>query len=119
MQGTFQGVNTDKVSDDATLQGKYVFSGNQLHRCAAGSSVGENKAYVDLEKVPLLSRQPEGSLRITLYQEETGVEQPIRDLYDDMPVFTVQGVYLGMWKQCHIHLPKGIYIVGKQKIIIK
>lgn len=119
LQGTFQGVNTDKVSDDATLQGKYVFSGNQLHRCAAGSSVGENKAYVDLEKVPLLSRQPEGSLRISLYQEETGVEQPIRDLYDDMPVFTVQGVYLGIWKQCHIHLPKGIYIVGKQKIIIK
>ena len=119
LQGTFQGVNTDKVSDDATLQGKYVFSGNQLRRCAAGSSVGENKAYVDLEKVPLLSRQPEGSLRISLYQEETGVEQPIRDLYDDMPVFTVQGVYLGMWKQCHIHLPKGIYIVGKQKIIIK
>lgn len=119
LQGTFQGVNTDKVSDDATLQGKYVFSGNQLHRCAAGSSVGENKAYVDLEKVPLLSRQPEGSLRITLYQEETGVEQPVREQHDDMPVFTVQGVYCGAWAQCRTHLPKGVYIVGKQKIIIK
>lgn len=119
LQGTFQGVNTDKVSDDATLQGKYVFSGNQLHRCAAGSSVGENKAYVDLEKVPLLSRQPEGSLRISLYQEETGVEQPVREQHDDMPVFSVQGVYCGAWAQCRTHLPKGVYIVGKQKIIIK
>lgn len=119
LQGTFQGINTDKAADDATLQGKYVFSGNQLRRCAAGSSVGENKAYVDLEKVPLLSSQPEGSLRISLYQEETGMEQPIYSLHGDMPVFTLQGVYLGMWTKCSSHLSKGIYIVGKQKIIIK
>lgn len=119
LQGTFVGVNAGQDPSDATLQGKYVLSGNMLRRCAAGSSVGANKAYVDLEKVPVLDRMPEGALRIQVAREETGVSSvPVTESSESL-VYSLQGVCLGTWNACRQTLPKGIYILNGTKVIVK
>lgn len=117
--GTFEGVNTEKNPDDEGLLGKYVFSGNTLRKCAAGSSVGRNKAFVDLDAVPVLSELPEGALRIHLYKESTEVDTPENSENLSNSVFSLEGTYWGQWDKCRYILPKGIYIVNGRKVIVK
>lgn len=119
LYGTFEGVNPEKNPKDEALVGKYVFSGNTLRKCAAGSSVGQNKAFVDLASVPVLHELPEGALRIQLYKEPTDMYLPENISDQDLPVFSLQGIYLGEWGKCMDLLPKGIYIIKGKKIILK
>lgn len=119
LQGTFEGVNPDKDAEDAALDGKYVFSNNVLRKCLPGSSVGENKAYVDLSKVPLLEEMPSGALRIQVNPELAHLDELTAETLADAPVYTVEGVYKGIWTECKENLKKGIYIVSGNKIIIK
>lgn len=119
LYGTFDGVNPEKAPTDEALVGKYVFSGNTLRKCAAGSSVGQNKAFVDLASVPVLHELPEGALRIQLYKEPTDVHLSENVSDQEQPVFSLQGIYLGEWGRCMDLLPKGIYIIKGKKIILK
>lgn len=119
LQGTFDGVNTGKDPADASLTGKYVFSGNILRRCMAGSSVGENKAYVDLDQVPVLQEMPAGALRIQVNRETTGMNCSVAPVLRSSAVYTLNGVNLGSWQECKEHLQKGIYIIDGMKISVK
>lgn len=119
LQGTFEGINTEKNADDAALEGMYVFSDNMLRKCMAGSSVGENKAYVDLNKVPLLPEMPAGALRIQVNDELAGLNPASADQTGKLKVYTLDGIYKGTWSACKEKLPKGVYIVGNTKISIK
>lgn len=119
LQGSFTGINVDKDPENTALQGKYVFSGNVLRRCAAGSSVGANKAYIDLDRVPVLEEQPAGSLRIQVVSEETSVDSPEIICSGEERVYTLGGLYLGMWSQCRETLPAGCYLVGNRKNVIR
>lgn len=119
LQGSFSGVNVDKDPANTVLEGMYVFSGNILRKCAAGSSVGENKAYVDLEKVPLLEEIPAGSLRIQVLQEETSVNLPRVSFHAESLVYSVDGFCWGTWQECQDILPKGCYMVNGIKFIVK
>lgn len=117
--GTFEGINPDKDVGNTVLEGKYVFSGNLLRKCAVGSSVGANKAFVDLDRVPVLSGIPEGYLRIPIAVESTDMQFPENDSLNREPVYSLQGQYLGLWDDCKQLLPKGIYVLNGKKIVIK
>lgn len=119
LQGSFTGINVDKDPGNTALQGKYVFSGNVLRKCAAGSSVGANKAYIDLDRVPVLDEQPAGSLRIQVVSGETSVEAPEILCSEEERVYTLGGLYLGLWGQCRDTLPEGCYLVGGHKVVIR
>lgn len=119
LQGSFDGVNTGKDAGDTALEGKYVFSGNVLHKCAAGSSVAKNKAYVDLDKVPLLSETPAGALRIQVSQEATGIDTLTAPGLQEDRVYSLSGLYLGTWNECGDKLKKGIYIINRRKFVVK
>lgn len=117
--GTFEGINPDKDAENTVLEGKYVFSGNMLRKCAAGSSVGANKAFVDLDRVPVLSGVPEGYLRVPIASESTDMQFPEKDILRCGAVYSLQGQYLGLWEECKSLLQKGLYVVNGKKIVIK
>lgn len=119
LQGSFDGINTDQDPEDAALEGKYVLSDNMLRPCLAGSSVGKNKAYVDMDKVPLLQEMPEGALRIRVNRPFSGIHTPVRELAADADVYTLDGVYQGRWEECRERLRRGIYLIQGVKVILK
>lgn len=119
LQGSFDGINVDKDSENADLEGKYVLSDNVLRRCLAGSSVGKNRAYVDLDRVPVLREMPEGAMRIRVSHQLSGLQTPVCDPAPDADVHTLDGVFLGRWKECKGHLQKGIYIIQGIKVVLK
>lgn len=119
LQGSFDGINTEKDAENAALEGMYVFSNNVLHKCMAGSSMSANKAYVDLEKVPVLNQMPAGALRIQVNAGVTGIRRPETGVDADARVYSLQGVCLGTGPQCIEKLQKGIYIINGIKIAIK
>lgn len=119
LQGSFDGINTEKDPENAALEGMYVFSNNVLHKCMAGSSMSGNKAYVDLEKVPVLDQLPAGALRIQVNAGVTGICRPDAGRDADARIYSLQGVCLGVGPQCLEKLPKGIYIANGIKFVVK
>lgn len=119
LYGCFEAINGERNPDDMTLYGKYVFSSNMLRRCGAGASVGQNKAYVDLEQVPVLSQQPQGTMRISVGDKATGISGLTPDSSLRMRVYTLSGRFMGFWESCRNSLPAGVYLVHGKKILIK
>ena len=119
LYGSFDAINEEKDPNNTDLQGKYVFSDNKLRRCAAGSSMTANKAYVSIEDVPVFTEAVKpGMLSIPLMTETTGIAEETATAIRDESVYTLQGVCLGSWQQVKKSLPNGIYIVNGTKEII-
>ncbi|MBR6141144.1 MAG: exo-alpha-sialidase [Bacteroidaceae bacterium] len=95
--------------------GYYLLSNNKIVLCGANCDIAANRAYIDMDAVPL-------------YTGETGVKS--LDVYCDDPdgislvpdttpegdgrIYDLSGRYIG-----NSRLPKGIYIVNGRKIVIK
>lgn len=121
LTGTLEGINTAGDPSDESLTGRFVLSENRFRLCAAGSSLAAERAYLDLEAVPVVSADVKG-LRLTLREEAT----PIRSLSaSETPqpaaVYTLQGTRVGSgpdFGSASRNLPPGVYLYRGHKHLI-
>lgn len=116
--GVFDAINPDKDETDNSLAGCYVLTANNVvGRCATGSSLGANRAYIDIEKVPVCEDIPAQSLSLPMTEQPTGLSDVATETVPQSEnIYTLQGIRL-----CETdanRLPPGIYIVKGRKLIV-
>lgn len=82
-------------SENSNVAGKYMIAGNRVRKCAAGSTCKANRAYIDMDGVPVYG-VPSGSARrqVTIgFNDDvvTGIDD-LEDCDADKEVYSVAGV---------------------------
>lgn len=116
--GVFDAINPDKDETDNSLAGCYVLTANNVvGRCATGSSLGANRAYIDIEKVPVCEDIPAQSLSLPMTEQPTGLTDVTTEpIPQSENIYTLQGIRL---RETDINrLAPGIYIVKGRKFIV-
>lgn len=116
--GVFDAINPDKDETDNSLAGCYVLTANNVvGRCATGSSLGANRAYIDIEKVPVCEDIPAQSLSLPMTEQPTGLSDMTSETIPQSEnIYTLQGIRLR--ETDANRLPPGIYIVKGRKLIV-
>lgn len=117
MIGSFTGIDAGYE-----LEGKYVLYQNRFVKCAPGSSLIENGAYIDLAAVPEISGTvAQGAVCFSLpgNQGTTGVEKPRFDGMSGIRIYSMDGKFLFQTTDSDWYekLMPGFYIVNGKKII--
>lgn len=117
MIGSFTGIDAGYE-----LEGKYVLYQNRFVKCAPGSSLIENGAYIDLAAVPEISGTvAQGAVCFSLpgNQGTTGVEKPRFDGMSGIRIYSMDGKLLFQTTDSDWYekLMPGFYIVNGKKII--
>ena len=118
--GSLTGINVSASASDATLSGYFVLSGNTFRLCAPGSSLGAERAYLDLDAVPVLSSSVKG-LRLPLSDPSTPVSVPHSETSEVSPVYTLRGVRVGSgtdFGSAFLGLPSGLYLYRGGKYLV-
>lgn len=116
--GVFDAINPDKDKTDNSLAGCYVLTANNVvGRCATGSSLGANRAYIDIEKVPVCEDIPAQSLSLPMTEQPTGLTDVTTETVPQSEnIYTLQGIRL---RETDVNrLAPGIYIVKGRKFIV-
>lgn len=115
--GVFDPVNPNRDARDATLKGCYVLTANNVvGRCAAGSSLGANRAYIKMDEVPVCGEMPLQSLSLPMEEFPSGIAELITDEVATEQVYTIQGIRL---RETDVsRLSPGVYIINGRKIIV-
>ncbi len=115
--GVFDPVNPNRDTQDATLKGCYVLTANNVvGRCAAGSSLGANRAYIKMDEVPVCGDMPLQSLSLPMEELPSGMAELIPDEAATEKVYTIQGIRL---RETDVsRLSSGVYIINGRKIIV-
>lgn len=121
--GTFDGINSDGSNTNA-LQGMYLFSNNQLKKSGIGGKLGQNRAYVDMDKVPVLDATTEvNGLFFRLNNGNvTAINEPMREENRKYDVYSLSGnlVRRGVIESDALEgLPSGIYLLNGKKYLVK
>lgn len=121
--GTFDGINSDGSDTDA-LQGMYLFSNNQLKKSGIGGKLGQNRAYVDMDKVTVLDATTEvNGLFFRLNNGNvTAINEPMREGNRKYDVYSLFGnlVRRGVIESDALEgLPSGIYLLNGKKYLVK
>lgn len=117
MTGSFAG-----ITDGNELTGKYVLYQDRFVKCAKGSSLIQNGAYIDLDAVPELTTEiPFAALRFSLPQHNgtTTVEALQCESGETLQIYSLSGKLLMKTSSpdWYSNLKSGIYIVNGKKII--
>ena len=117
MTGSFAG-----ITDGNELTGKYVLYQDRFVKCAKGSSLIPNGAYIDLDAVPELTTEiPFAALRFSLPQHNgtTTVEALQCEPGETLQIYSLSGKLLMKTSSpdWYSNLKSGIYIVNGKKII--
>ncbi len=116
--GVFAPVNPNRDAQDATLKGCYVLTANNVvGRCAAGSSLGANRAYIKMDEVPVCGEMPLQCLSLPMEELSSGiVAGVITDEASTEQVYTIQGIRL---RETDVRcLSPGVYIINGRKVIV-
>lgn len=116
--GVFDAINPDKDETDNSLAGCYVLTANNVvGRCATGSSLGANRAYIDIEKVPVCEDIPAQSLSLPMTEQPTGLTDITTETVPQSEnIYTLQGIRI---RETDVNrLAPGIYIVKGRKFIV-
>ena len=115
--GSFDGVGAEA---SAILEDKYLLSNNKIVKCGKGCTLGTNRAYVDIEQVPVIDYSGVNMLTIqistpTAVNDVHGMSQTRTDIYNILG----QKIY----DQVDINdvankLPSGIYVINGKKVIL-
>lgn len=124
LQGTLTDVNAAHDTEDTTLEGMYMLTGNKLQLCGKGCWLGANRAYIDMNAVPEADASVKG-LEIGLDGLLTGiagVEADAETAAATVDVYTVSGVRVRSKVSAASAtdgLRPGIYLVNGKKVIVK
>lgn len=124
LYGALTAINAGQDADDTTLEGMYMLTGNKLQLCGKGCWLGANRAYINMTEVPEADASVKG-LEIGFDGSVTAIETvknngASADVLTD--VYTVSGVCVRTQvrvAEATIGLPKGIYLVNGEKVIVK
>ena len=115
--GSFDGVGAEA---SAILEDKYLLSNNKIVKCGKGCTLGTNRAYIDIEQVPVIDYSGVNMLTIqistpTAVNDVHGMSQTRADIYNILG----QKIY----DQVDINdvankLPSGIYVINGKKVIL-
>lgn len=116
MTGSFAGISAGNE-----LTGKYVLYQDRFVKCAKGSSLIQNGAYIDLDAVPELTTEiPFAALRFSLPQHNgtTTVEALQCEPGETLQIYSLSGKLLMKTSSpdWYSNLKSGIYIVNGKKI---
>ncbi|MCM1109022.1 MAG: chitobiase/beta-hexosaminidase C-terminal domain-containing protein [Clostridium sp.] len=116
--GTFEAINPDKDLSDASLEGHYVLAANNVvGLCAAGSSLGANRAYINMSRVPVCEERPLEGLSLPMVEVPTHITDATAEPNaTQAKIYTLQGICVGEGENGN--LPSGIYIKDGKKIVI-
>lgn len=124
LAGALTAINAAQDAADETLTGAYILSGNELWLCGAGCWLNANRAYLVLEEVPVADASVKG-IELSLDALPTAVEGvEAADAAADAPVdvYTLSGVRIRTQVRAAAAtagLPRGIYLVKGEKVIVK
>ena len=92
-------------------EGYYLLTNNTIVRCGTGCSIPANRAYIDMEQVPVYSGGA-GVKSISIFDDPYGIEtiDDEQSMMDD--VYDLAGR-----KVSHRTLRKGIYITNGKKVL--
>lgn len=124
LYGALTAINAGQDADDTTLEGMYMLTGNKLQLCGKGCWLGANRAYINMTEVPEADASVKG-LEIGFDGSVTAIETvknngTSADVLTD--VYTLSGVCVRTQvrvAEATIGLPKGIYLVNGEKVIVK
>lgn len=124
LAGALTAINAAQDAADETLTGAYMLSSNELRLCGAGCWLNANRAYLVLEEVPVADASVKG-IELSLDALPTAVEGvEAADAAADAPVdvYTLSGVRIRTQVRAAAAtagLPRGIYLVKGEKVIVK
>lgn len=109
---------------ESVAEGMYLLNGNKIVKCGAGSKIGANRAYINMDEVPEYSA--DSNVKPALEIGENGVVNSIDGIAvvgsGVVDVYSVSGVRLrgGMNAERALDgLAKGIYVVNGKKVVVK
>ena len=95
--------------------GYYLLSNNKIVLCGANCDIAANRAYIDMDAVPLYTGETGVKSLDVYYDDPDGISLiPDTTPEGDGRIYDLSGRYIG-----NSRLPKGIYIVNGRKIVIK
>lgn len=124
LHGTLTAVNVAQDADDTALEGMYILTGNKLQLCGKGCWLGANRAYINMTEVPEADASVKG-LEIGFDGLLTGVETAKNNAAAagaTVDVYTLNGICVRTQvraAEATNGLPKGIYLVNGEKVIVK
>lgn len=124
LAGALTAINAAQDAADETLTGAYMLSSNELRLCGTGCWLNANRAYLVLEEVPVADASVKG-IELSLDALPTAVEGvEAADAAADAPVdvYTLSGVRIRTQVRAAAAtagLPRGIYLVKGEKVIVK
>ena len=121
LKATMEGINTEKDPENVALEGMYLLVDNQIKKAGKGSSLLANRAYIDMNDVPVVDASVKG-LTIGLDPGTvTGIED-VEMAQGRVDVYDVNGMLIRQQVQASEAvqgLPTGVYVVNGKKIGIK
>lgn len=116
--GSFDGIKPDA---SAELSGKYLLSNNKIVKCGTGCTLGSNRAYIDMDKVPVIDGS-DGYVNTLAIQiaKPTSVDNISVVDSTRVDVYNLSGEKI--CNQVDINtisrqLPAGIYVINGKKVI--
>ncbi len=106
-------------------EGMYIVSQNQIVKCGAGCSIPANRAYIDMTKVSEFDESNganEAKSIIEIGGTTVAIGAVVADADTRVDVYNVTGLRVRnqvLKSEATVGLPKGIYIVGNRKVVVK
>ena len=105
--GSFEGMDV--------APGYYLLSNNKIVLCGANCDIAANRAYIDMDAVPLYTGETGVKSLDVYYDDPDGISLiPDTTSEGDGRIYDLSGRYIG-----NSRLPKGIYIMNGRKMVIK
>ena len=99
-----------------TLEGKYLLSDNTVVKCGTGCSLGANRAYIDMEEVPVITAPAEANRLILPVSGTTSISGTSIRTNGIEPIYSITGIKMGDTDRAN--LKPGIYIISGKTIVV-
>ena len=107
------------AADEASaemLEGKYLLSDNTVVKCGTGCSLGANRAYIDMEEVPVITAPAEANRLILPVSGTTSISETSIRTNGIEPIYSITGIKMGDTDRAN--LKPGIYIISGKTIVV-
>lgn len=121
LKAAMDGINTEKDPENAVLEGMYLLSDNQIKKAGKGSSLLANRAYINMNEVPVVDASVKGLIIGMESGTVTGIEG-VEAHHGMVDVYGVNGALVRQnvkASEAVRALPAGVYIVNGKKIRVK